>query len=477
MLAEFERKVVVFAGANGLFESGGRILLAVSGGADSTALMYVISALRAEGIFAGDLAFAHINHQLRGPESDGDEEFVAEQAKELGFAVTTKRVDVRGYCSENKLSIETAARKLRLGSLLEIAGAGGCKLVATGHHMDDNAETVVQRLARGTGFRGLGGIWPMRRFMGEVEFVRPLLCVRRDEIVEYLKERSLKWRQDRTNMDCGYRRNFIRHQLLPALQNQSSASIAERLFELSRSARRFYELVCDRVEQVWPDLAECVQYRVVLDLKGFSVEPAAVKVELIRRSLVYLGSPERDLAQSHFEKMLQFAEAKVSGRKVELPRGFSAVYEYGKMILARATGTVSPGGEVCGSCVVNVPGQTRFGMYLVESAILDAKAQEKGVYKKTRTNFVEHFDLDRLALPLEVRFRRAGERFVPLGLTREKKVGKFLTAQRASRKLREKLLIVGDSEKIIWVWPVRMSEQAKITDQTRKILRLEITQA
>jgi len=452
-------------------------LLAASGGADSTALQYVISALRAEDMFALEPVCAHINHQLRGAESDADEDFVVEQAKELGFAVTTKRVDVRRYCSESKLSIETAARKLRIESLLEIAGAGSLKRVATGHHMDDNAETVVQRLARGTGFRGLGGIWPIRSFMGGVEFVRPLLCVRRDEILGYLKQRGLKFRQDSTNADCSYRRNFIRHKLLPALQSQSSDSIAERLFELSRSAQRFYELVRARVDDIWPELAECGPDRVVVDLKGFSVEHPAVKVELIRRSLAYLGSPERDLARGHFEKMLQFAEAKVSGRKIELPKGFSVVYEYGKMVLAGAAPGAGRGGELAGSFTVNVPGKTKFGSYLVESAILDTNEREQSLYKKTKTNFVEYFDMDRLTLPLEVRFHRAGERFVPLGSTREKKLGKFLTAQRVSRKLRQELLIVADSEKIIWVCPVRMSEQAKITDQTRNILRLRITDA
>ncbi|MFZ0035112.1 MAG: tRNA lysidine(34) synthetase TilS, partial [Sedimentisphaerales bacterium] len=220
MLLEFEKKVAGFIEANGLFGQADKILLAVSGGADSTALLYVICKMKAENILSGDIFCAHINHQLRGSESDGDEAFVVAQANKLNLPITTRRLDVRGFARKNKLSIETAARKLRIESLLDIVKDGNCNLVATAHQKDDNAETIIQRLVRGTGFRGLVGIWPLRCFADGIGFVRPLLCVRRDEIVEYLRKRNLKWREDHTNVDCKYRRNYIRHRLLPALQRQ-----------------------------------------------------------------------------------------------------------------------------------------------------------------------------------------------------------------------------------------------------------------
>ena len=239
MLSEFENKVADFVKANGLCESADKILLAVSGGADSTALLYAMAALKAEGVLIAELVCAHINHQLRGDEAERDEEFVIAQAGKLNLPVTTKRVDVRSFACENKLSIETAARKLRLESLIEIAKANDCKWVATAHQKNDNAETILHRLLRGTGFRGLGGIRPVQVFDEDIKFVRPLLCVGRDEIVEYLKERNLKWQTDRTNYDCTYRRNYIRHRLIPALQQDCSGSLVEELFELSQSAQQF----------------------------------------------------------------------------------------------------------------------------------------------------------------------------------------------------------------------------------------------
>jgi tRNA(Ile)-lysidine synthase len=472
MLSEFENKIAGFIKAGELFGTGDRILLAVSGGADSTALMYVMRALKTENVLSTDIVCAHINHQLRGADAEKDEAFVTAKAAELKLAITTKRVDVRGYARKNKLSIETAARKLRIESLTEIAKANNCSRVATAHQQNDNAETVVHRLLRGTGFRGLGGIRPMRVFADNISFVRPLLCVGRDEIVEYLEGRNVKWRQDHTNADCSYKRNFIRHRLLPALQKDCRGPIVEQLSELAESAQQFYRLVCDHADELWPELADCGDGRVELNLKRFLPEP--VKVELVRRSLTAIGSGERDLTQRHYERILQLAEHNVSNKKIELPDGFVVGFAYGKVIFSRQQDQ-PPSRQTSDSVELKIPGQTRFDNYLIEVSVLETKESDVERFKARKTQFIEWFDFDKVKLPTVIRFRRAGDRFRPLGSAGEKKVGKFLTAARVPQELRRKLLIIADSEKIIWVWPIRMSEQAKINGGTRKILQLQIT--
>ena len=138
MLTEFERKIADFTKARGLFGSAAKVLLAVSGGTDSTAFLYAMCALKAEGVLSADFICAHINHQLRGAEADGDEDFVIAQADKLNLAITTKRLDVSGFAHKNKLSIETAARKLRIESLIDIARVNDCSRIATGHQKCDN---------------------------------------------------------------------------------------------------------------------------------------------------------------------------------------------------------------------------------------------------------------------------------------------------------------------------------------------------
>jgi tRNA(Ile)-lysidine synthase len=474
MLLEFEKKVADFIKANELFGPEGKILLAVSGGADSTALLYALCAIKAENIFSGEFLCAHLNHQLRSSESDGDEAFVIGQADKLNLTVITKRMDVRRFASKNKLSIETAARKLRIENLLDIAKNNNCVWVATAHQKDDNAETIIQRLIRGTGFRGLGGIWPVRTFADGIGFVRPLLCVGRDEILEYLKKRNLKWREDRTNADCAYRRNFVRHRLLPAIQQQCGGPIVEQLFELSQSAQRFHSLVCGEAEKIWPQLADCISDKVTLDLERFLSQPLAVKIEIVRRSLICLGSGERDLTQQHYERVLQSAQQNTSNRKIELPDGFIVRREYGSLIFARCRESSAIETHVDETVELQIPGRTHFSSFLVEATILGADKERFEKFKQEKTDFIEWFDLDKVNLPVTVRFRRQGDKFQPLGLAGEKRVGKFLTAVKTPQEIRKKAIIVTDAERIIWVWPVRAGEQAKVTDGTRKILQLHI---
>lgn len=477
MLTEFEQRIAGFIKDNDLFAGAEKILLAISGGADSTALLNSIWTLKANGVIGAELVCAHINHQLRGPLADADEEFVISQACTLNLPVMTRRVDVRGFVRRNKLSIETAARKLRIETLLDIAGKNDCELIATAHHKDDNAETVLQRLSRGTGFRGLAGIWPKRAFAGGICFVRPLLCARREEIINYLKQRNLKWRTDHTNEDCRYRRNFIRHHLMPVLQKECSGPLVEQLYLLSQSARRFYGLICSHAENAWREAADCRGNTVAINLQNFSSQPKPIKIELIRKSLASLGSGEGNFTRQHYKKITYLAKQGISKKKLELPGGFLVWREYRKLVFAQSEEAPEPARPVDKIVELKVPGLTRFGNYLVEAKVLDADGDKFEKFKAGKSNFVERFDADKVARPLVIRSRQAGDRFRPLGLGEEKRVGKFLTDAHLPQDMREQIFIFAGGEKIIWVAPIRISEEARVTEQTQRILQLKITEA
>jgi tRNA(Ile)-lysidine synthase len=474
MQSELETKVAEFVTAHALFESADRVLLAISGGADSLALMVVMCALKSRGIIDGELICAHVNHQLRGAAANADKDFVLAQAARLNLPVATRRVDVQGFARSQKLSIETAGRKLRIETLLDMARANNCSSIATGHQQNDNAETILHRLTRGTGFRGLAGIWPVRVFEGGIKFVRPLLSVTRQEIVEYLRQRSLTWREDRTNVDCRYRRNYIRHRLLPVLQQECAGPIVEQLSHLGESACKFYGAVRRQADTIWPQLANCADDQVVLNMKRFGPEPPAIKVELLRRSLTALSSGERDLTQRHYERMLQLAANSVDGKKMMLPGRLTVRREHGKLIFARPEKTPLDKERICESAHLRIPGTTRFCSYMIQANILRAERGDFERFQAKKDDLVEWFDLDTVKQPVRVRFQRDGDKFWPLGLPAKKRLGKFLTAAKVPRQSRENALIVADSEKIIWVWPVRISECAKVTSNTSQILQLHI---
>jgi len=222
-------------------------------------------------------------------------------------------------------------------------------------------------------------------------------------------------------------------------------------------------------------VAECGGDRLKLVLERFLSQSQAVKVELVRRGLAAIGSGERDLTQGHFEMILQLAEQRIGNKRVELPGGFVVGYEYGKLIFFK-TKDLQAEVQVRDSVKVDVSGKTRFGDYFIEATVLEAEARAFEKFKAQKSEFVEWFDLDKVKPPLVVRFRRAGDRFWPLGLAGEKRIGKFLTAAKVPQQKRKKVLIVADAEEIIWLWPIRISEKTKINSRTRNILQLQITE-
>jgi tRNA(Ile)-lysidine synthase len=472
MLCEFEKTIAEFVTTSCLFGPAERILLAVSGGVDSVAMAGALARLTEAGVITAEFVIGHVNHNLRGPAADKDQEFVAALAKRLGLRVITRSVDVRRYATENKLSIETAARNLRTGALADIATETGCKTIATAHHKNDNAETIVHRLLRGTGLRGLGGIWPKRNFPAGVTFVRPLLGVTRAQIIQYCTANGLDWRHDHTNDDVSFTRNRIRHLLLPVLKSRCNGSLVEELASLSQNCRLLHLRVCAEADKVWPLVALVSQPdRVVLAGSVFCAQTEIIQAELLRRALTAIGSGERDLKELHYRQVIELAKGP-GGRTIELPGGFLAQAQYEKITFtaSKASGRAGPDLQK----IIEIGGKTEFDDCLITAEVLNAKDCDLDEFMAGKDNHVEWFDFDKLAGPLVVRQRQAGDKFWPLGGEAEKRVGKFLTAQKVPRQLRQRLLIIADSEKIIWLGPLRPGELAKITEQTKKILQLQI---
>jgi len=464
-----EQKVADFIRAERLFAGDKRILLAVSGGADSKALLHIMTSLKTRGVMPAEICCAHINHRLRGAESQRDQEFVVGQCRKLKLPVFTKEIDVRQYAREQKLSIETAARKLRIDALIEIAQQQNCTCIATAHQQNDNAETIVQRLTRGTGLSGLCGIWPVKEFR-DIRFIRPLLCASRDEILRYLQAESFQWCTDRTNEDCSYRRNFIRHKLLPFLHKDCADNLIERLTQLSESSRGFYRLISKAAEEIWPDVVTIEGTRVNLNLPPFNTQHPEVKVEIIRRILTCFDAGQQDFTEQHYQNLIKLPDCE----KLQLPGNIGAHRQGSTIIFCRPSKS-EYGAELTLTKQLSIPGRTEFAGNIIEAEVCDYNEAKFSEFRKNKNNSVEWLDFDKLKLPLEVRFRKTGDRFWPLGLRAEKKIGKFLTDEKIPQKNRRKLLVIEDTEKIIWLCPVRISEQTKITGNTRKVLQLEVS--
>jgi tRNA(Ile)-lysidine synthase len=292
-----------------------------------------------------------------------------------------------------------------------------------------------------------------------------------------MNERGLNWRTDATNFDCRFKRNFIRHRLLPELAGQSSKPVAEYISRLSEAARKFQDFVDDAAStaDVFPQIASHCETCVMLDIDKFARLHPAIKMELIYKSLMILGCPERNLTQGHYERILRLSQSEAGNKKIDLPGFFTVRREYANLIFERPLPPQPKTDESFENIEIAIPSKIQKGGFVIETQLLDSYSLHKENFRKDKSPYIEWFDFDKIIQPVIIRTRKTGDRFHPLGLPAEKRIGKFLTDQKIPDNLRRKILIVSDREKILWVWPIRISEPAKVTGQTKKILQLRIT--
>jgi tRNA(Ile)-lysidine synthase len=464
-MLNIEEKISDFLKQKNLLPAGEKILLAVSGGADSVALLYIFKKLCPNAIH-----IAHINHQLRGSESLKDENFVKRLAKELNVPITIESVDVKTYAKENKLSIETAARSLRLDALCRIADKINCRFIATAHHKNDNAETVIHRLLRGTGFKGLAGIRPKTIINGKT-FIRPLLCLGRIELEDYLKNQGIKWQSDHTNLDCRFTRNRIRHKILPYLEKETP-NLVELVFSLSQHCG----ILAANIERFAKAATQsCIlsgeNSQVTFDLNKFLSQPQPIQVELIQIALSQINCGLQKYTSEHYKKIADFAKSSSPGKTLNVPEKIKVKKSYDKFFI------ISPHqkkDKVQKEKILKISGKTIFANWQIETEILPVDDFNIKNIKSKKDNFTEWFDLERIKPPLIVRLRRTGDRFKPYGLDSSKRIGKFLASAKIDSEYRKTAFLVCDSEKILWVAPIRRSSEAAVTTQSRYILQMKI---
>ncbi|MDH7600292.1 MAG: tRNA lysidine(34) synthetase TilS [Sedimentisphaerales bacterium] len=464
-----EQRLAAFVCRYALIPQGCRVLVAVSGGTDSMALLEALTRLKAAGVLDIDLVCGHVNHQLRGSEADQDQQFVRQQAAARDLEFVCMFVDVKGLAERSGLSLETAGRILRLDALVKMARETGCSRIALGHQANDNAETVVHRIMRGCGFRGLSGIWPERPIEG-LTLIRPLLCVTRGQILEYLIARGVAWREDSTNRDLRFTRNRIRHALLPMLQAGSASDLLQALSSLALAVYQFY------LNHVLPDAQlrgsrsiKAVPGGVLLSIEDTRGVHPLVLWELLRHALTRAGCKEADLGYHHYRGLVGLIYGTV--KAVALPSGLVARLDGGHVYITRQG--PRPGVETAGPVGLPVPGAAQLGAVRIEASLVDS--YDPRIRSAGASSVTEQIDWDSIRPPLIVRPPRPGDRFVPLGLSQEKKVARFLMDAKVPRYMRSQVMIVADQEKVIWVCPVRISESVKVRPQTRQVLALTAT--
>jgi tRNA(Ile)-lysidine synthase len=465
-----EPRVLHFIQEQQLITRGETLVVAVSGGPDSVCLLYILSGLRKElGI---ELHIAHLDHQLRSAESDADAEYVTALARRLGIPATIESHDVRSYRLQHHVSLEEAAREVRYTFLAGVAKDIGAELVAVGHTADDNVETIRMHLIRGSGTRGMRGLLPVSRWQSKnnsLTIIRPLLELSREETIAYCRRHHLRPRTDTSNLSPEPFRNKIRHYLLPELRKYNP-QIAGALLRLARTASDDLDFIETEAHRLWNKVARTESGSVVIDKKSFLALPPALKRHLLRASIESLLVNLKDIEASHIEDILDALD-KPAGKVIGLPYGLNFTIEYDRYLMSPDSASLCPFPDLESEFELKIPGKTSASGWDIEAAIISPSAVE--VKSGEVNDFVACFDFDRTGGKLSVRRRLPGDRFQPLGMNQPKKLNQFMINARIPRAWRRRIPIVCSVGQILWVVGWRMDERVKVTEKTRKVLRLK----
>jgi len=465
-----EPRVLHFIKEHHLVSGQQCLLVAVSGGPDSVCLLHILVNLQEEmGI---RLHVAHLNHQLRGAESEADARYVSDLAHRLDIPVTVEQREVKAYQSRRRCSLEEAAREVRYTFLAQVARTIGADRVAVGHTVDDHIETILMHLIRGTGTRGLRGLQPSSwwQSLGDsLTVIRPLLEVSRQETVDYCHRYQLMPRVDISNLSLSPLRNRIRHQLLPLLQSYNPG-VAEALLRTARIAGDDLAFLDGESARLGAELVRREGDAVILDKKGFLELPPALKRHLLRASIEKLLGNLMDIETRHIEEIMDVL-TKPAGKRISLPGSLIFSVEYDRYLLGSDLAALSPFPILDAELPLKVPGETRLSGWSVTATILRREQMtEKG------DDFAACFDLDRAGDKLLVRSRKRGDRFQPLGMSGPKKLNEFMIDAKIPNSWRQRVPIVCSSGHIIWVVGWRIDDRVKVTGTTRKVLCLEFEQ-
>lgn len=464
------KKTLDYICLHGLINKGDCVVVAVSGGPDSVCLLHLLNNLTAT--LNMTLHIAHLDHGLRGADSQADANYVKELAECLGLPVTIVKADVHAWKAKRRTSLEEAAREVRYRFLAEVARKVDAAAVAVGHTTDDHVETVLLHLVRGTGLAGLQGLLPdtYLNFSPRIRLriIRPLLNVTRSETSLYCQSYNLKPRIDASNTDRRYLRNRIRAELLPLLK-QMNPEFVHTITRLSKAAHQAYSFLHDQALKVWAEVVRVDRKTIMLNKSRMLAEDPAVRGELIRMAIIKLLGESRDFTSRHFEVIGQMFSSP-AGRTIDLPHQLRAISHHDSVVLQLNSEKAHRLPPPEKALHLQVPGITRMPGWQIEATI----SQEMPYVSNGPLTAV--FDMDTTGNSLTVSARKAGDRFQPLGMSLPKKLQDFMVDNHIPREWRDSIPLVRSGSDIIWVVGYRIGHRFRVTAATKRFLTLRFRQ-
>ncbi|MGZ3952091.1 MAG: tRNA lysidine(34) synthetase TilS [Flavisolibacter sp.] len=418
----------------------GNFLAAVSGGIDSAVLCELC---KQSGL---DFAIAHCNFQLRGEESERDEQFVQALSDKYGVQLFLKRFNTSAYAEEKKISIQEAARELRYDWFTQLRIEKGISFTVLAHHADDNIETLLMNFFRGTGLQGLTGM--PTEDLGSRFILRPLLELRRTEIVEFAQVNNLKWVEDSSNASSKYTRNFFRNELLPAIKNRYPA-VEDNLIATIQRLKKANALYTIGLEEIKKKL--CFR-------RGSEVRIPVLKLlKYEHTSLIYEIIKDYGFGEKQVEEVLKLAKAD-SGKFIENDR-YQVIKHRNWLVIAQVNNVTDTIAIEKGRERVNYAGGQ-----------LHLKTISKESFRLQKKEAIAQLDTRKIEYPLLLRKWKKGDYFYPLGMPKKKKLARFFIDLKLPKNQKENIWVLESNNRILWIVGIRIDDRFKVTDSSREVL-------
>ena len=437
------------------------ILIGVSGGIDSVVLLDLLSVISTRGWCT--IHVAHCNHQLRGEASHQDELHVRRLANKYGLHFHHTSADVAGYSKDYNLGIETAARIMRYQFFEKAAKACHADVIATAHHSEDNAETLLMNLMRGSGITGLAGIPPRRDVDKKLSYIRPILWLSKKEIEQYAKVRNLEWREDESNTALNFTRNKIRHELLPMLRAEYSPGLTEVLNRTTTLMREAQEFIAERIIHIMKQgVREISKTSFAINIGMFQTVKDFAKGELIQASLRYYLRMQ-PISMVAIDSILNIAQGPAGGR-LDITKDLFVIRDREELVFARP----EQGIEVF-MPVMKIGNFSSHGIGY-HGEIADPRSVNFGEHP-----LIEYFDAEIFPEQCVIRHWRDGDRITPIGMDGSMTVSDFLTNAKINVLDKRKVLVLCSGDEVLWIIGYRIHNGFKVTQQTSSIIRISMS--
>ncbi|WP_286945674.1 tRNA lysidine(34) synthetase TilS [Acetobacterium sp. UBA5834] len=462
-----EKKVIQYIEEQGILEAGDHVLIGVSGGADSLALLYFLDKYANQ--FEITLGVAHLHHGLRGAAADADEEFVKEFCRARNIPFFSRQRNIRQISQIEKISVEEAGRKERYGFFSVIAAEHGYNRIAMGHHINDQAETMLMRLIRGTGVKGVSGIKSSRDNL----YIRPFLCLEKKEILEYCKTHKLAFRTDATNFQRDYTRNKIRLDIMPmVLEINPRAEVHFNEFtKIAYEYEAFFEKYVDLIED---RILGSEINRVVINRDVWLGEEPVVQKEILRRAIFRFKGSLKEIEYNHITAFYSLLKSDKTIWEIHFPHDIHVSRRYDRVMVSEKEVQLD---------VMITPKRilvNKTYLFAKEHLIVETKLVTPAEFKNKRCFFSKevenhcekYFDYDKIKGILVLRSRQSGDYFYPPGLLGKKSIKKYFIDKKIDRNRRNEIpLLVVDNE-VLWILGYAINQRFLANDDTKKIIRV-----